>query len=71
VIISQPRHRLHRFHQIPQILRGIDRKDAGHLGGRCRADARNQGVRVIAAAKRDMQRACDGAVRRECAQAGQ
>ena len=71
MIISQPRHRLHRFHQIPQILRVIDRKDAGHLGGRCRADARNQGVRLIATAERNMQRACDGVICRECAQPGQ
>lgn len=71
MIIFQPRHRLHRFHQTLQILRGVDGKDAWHLGGCCRTDARDQGVRVIAAAKRDMQRACDDAICRECAQAGQ
>ena len=68
LVIFQPRHHLHR---LQQILRGVDGKDAGHRGGRRGAGARNQGVRVIAAAERDMQRACDGAIRRECAQTGQ
>jgi len=58
---------LHRFHQIPQILRGIDGKDARHRRGRRSADARNQGVRLIGTAERNMQRTCDCPIRRECA----
>jgi hypothetical protein len=54
VILLQPRRRAHRLDQILQILRGVDGKDTWHLDGRPDADARDQGVRVIAAPESDV-----------------
>src|SRR6516165_2743763 len=71
VIILQPRRRPHRLDQITQILRGVDGEDTQHLGRRRRADARDQGVRVITTPERGMQHSRHVVIGRECSLAGQ
>ena len=54
-----------------QILCGVDGEDARYRGGRRGADARDQRMSLIGAAKHDMQRARHDAIGRERCLAGQ
>jgi hypothetical protein len=69
VIIVHPRRRAHRTYETIEVARGVDRENPRHGGRRRGADAGDQGVGVVAAPKRHVQRAGDDAVVGEGAEA--